>query len=121
MRERELRHSRFLAEHEARVSMQRARTNKGNIHRGHENNDHQLPGEPEGERCFHHPPPLVVPARAIDEEVGLLRPLLPLTIGSEHYAALKAHVARAFLAEFPSCVPATYAHREEASNLASKL
>jgi len=51
--------------------------------------------------------------RAVDSELGMLRALLPATIGTREYREIKAHLARAFISELPAVMPLTYAYCDE--------
>ena len=55
--------------------------------------------------------------RAIDEQVGLLRPLVPLVVGSTNFHAAKMQAAALLLEELPACLVATYAYTEEAMDM----
>ena len=55
--------------------------------------------------------------RAIDEQVGLLRPLVPLFVGSANFHAAKLQAAALLMEELPQCLRATYAYTEEAMEM----
>lgn len=59
--------------------------------------------------------------RAIDEQVGLLQPLVPLLVGGDSYRAAKQQAAELLLVELPSCLQATYAYTEEAMGMQNLL
>ena len=52
-------------------------------------------------------------ARAMDEQVGLLRPLVPLLVGSDNFQSAKTMAGALLKAEQPSCLRATYTYTEE--------
>lgn len=55
--------------------------------------------------------------RAIDRQVGLLRPLVPLLIGASNFRAARQQAAELMLRELPSCLSATYAYTEDAMDM----
>lgn len=59
--------------------------------------------------------------RAIDEHIGLLRPFIPLTIGTQTFVAARQDAADMMVAEFPRCLPATYSYTEQAMNARERL
>jgi len=59
--------------------------------------------------------------RAIDEHVGVLRPFLPLVVGTQSFVAAKQQAAELFLLEFPRCLPATYEYTERAMRMEARL
>ena len=52
--------------------------------------------------------------RAVDEQVGSFKMLMPMAVGSREYVAAKQHMAEAFIREMPNVVGATYAYSQEA-------
>ena len=59
--------------------------------------------------------------RAIDEQVGALRPFVPLLMGSSEYRAARQQAAELLLQELPSCLMATHTHTEDAMACSSSL
>jgi uncharacterized membrane protein YheB (UPF0754 family) len=59
--------------------------------------------------------------RAIDEQVGLLRPLVPLLVGSSTFHEAKMQAATLLFEELPGCLQATYAYTEEAMGMQTLL
>ena len=55
--------------------------------------------------------------RAVEEQVDLIRPLLPLVVGSDTFNALKQQTATLLLRELPGCLRATYDYSEEAMGI----
>ena len=52
--------------------------------------------------------------RAIDEQVGLFRALLPIVVGAETFLAAKEQSVALVFGEMPRMVPFTYAYTTEA-------
>ena len=59
--------------------------------------------------------------RAIDEQVGVLRPMVPLLVGSSNFHAAKQQAAQLMFDELPSCLQATYDYTEEAMDMQRTL
>jgi len=59
--------------------------------------------------------------RAIDEHVAIIRPFIPLVVGTQTFVAAKQQAAELFLVEFPRCLPATYSYTEEAMGAEERL
>ena len=59
--------------------------------------------------------------RAIDEQVGLLRPLVPLLVGSANFHEAKLQAAALLMEELPGCLVATYAYTEAAMDMQNVL
>jgi len=59
--------------------------------------------------------------RAIDEQVGLLRPLLPVVMGAESFLAAKEQAAELVFNELPRMVHTTYDYTTEAMAAEEKL
>jgi uncharacterized membrane protein YheB (UPF0754 family) len=59
--------------------------------------------------------------RAIDSQVGLLRPLVPILVGSSNFHAAKLRAAELMLDELPGCLRATYEYTEDAMGIAALL
>ncbi|KAL3893437.1 MAG: hypothetical protein SGPRY_014236, partial [Prymnesium sp.] len=59
--------------------------------------------------------------RAIDEHVGIIRPFIPLLVGTHNFVAAKDLAGELMLAEFPRCLPATYEYTEKAMNAQEHL
>ena len=59
--------------------------------------------------------------RAIDEQVGVLRPFVPLLVGSSKYRAARQQAAELLLQELPSCLLATYTYTEDAMGMQQLL
>ena len=59
--------------------------------------------------------------RAIDEQVGALRPFVPLLMGSSEYRAAPQQAAELLLQELPSCLMATYTYTEDAMGMQQLL
>ena len=60
-------------------------------------------------------------ARAIDEQVGLLRPLLPAVVGAETFLAAREQCVALVYGELPRMVPATYAYTTAAMDAETQL
>ena len=58
-----------------------------------------------------------VVCRAIDEQVGVLRPLVPWLVGSSNFHEAKLQAASLLLDELPSCLAATYDYTEQAMDI----
>lgn len=58
-----------------------------------------------------------VTTRAINEQVGMLRPFIPLLIGAQSFQAARQQAAQELLRELPSCLQATYEYSEEAMDI----
>ena len=56
-------------------------------------------------------------AHAIDAQVGVLRPLVPLLVGSANFHGAKMMAAEMMVEEMPRCLRATYAYTEEAMGM----
>lgn len=59
--------------------------------------------------------------RAIDEQIDLFRPLVPLVVGSQTFLAAKEQAAALLLRELPGCLRATYEYTEEAMGIQQLL
>lgn len=59
--------------------------------------------------------------RAIDEQVGLFRALLPIVVGAETFLAAKEQSVALVFGELPRMVPFTYAYTTEAMNAEQQL
>jgi len=59
--------------------------------------------------------------RAIDEQVGIVRPFIPLLVGSATFRAARQQAAELLVRELPSCLQATYAYTEEAMDMQQLL
>lgn len=59
--------------------------------------------------------------RAIDEQVGLARPFIPMLVGGATFRAIREQAAVLLLRELPSCLQATYAYTEEAMGMQKLL
>ena len=59
--------------------------------------------------------------RAIDEQVGLFRALLPIVVGAETFLAAKEQSVALVFGEMPHMVPFTYAYTTEAMNAEQQL
>ena len=59
--------------------------------------------------------------RAIDEQVGLFRALLPMMVGAETFLAAKDQSAALVWSEMPRMVPLTYTYTTEAMNAQQQL
>ena len=59
--------------------------------------------------------------RAIDEQVGLFRALLPIVVGAETFLAAKEQSVALVFGEMPRMVPFTYAYTTEAMNAEQQL
>jgi uncharacterized membrane protein YheB (UPF0754 family) len=59
--------------------------------------------------------------RAIDEQVGLFRPLLPMVMGAEAFLAAKEQSAELVFNELPRMVHTTYAYTTEAMRAEQQL
>ena len=60
-------------------------------------------------------------SRAVDDQVGIIRPLVPLVVGSSTFQEAKAMVANLMFEELPTCLRATYAYTEEAMDMQGLL
>ena len=58
---------------------------------------------------------------AINEQVGALRPFVPLLLGAQTFRAARGQTAELFVRELPSCLEATYAYTEEAMGMQQLL
>jgi len=59
--------------------------------------------------------------RAVDEHVGILRPFIPLVVGTQTFVEVKEQAAALLLLEFPRCLPATYEYTERAMDMEKRL
>ena len=59
--------------------------------------------------------------RAIDEQVGLFRALLPMVVGAETFLAAKEQSVALVFSELPRMVPLTYTYTTEAMNAEQQL
>ena len=59
--------------------------------------------------------------RAIDEQVGLFRALLPVVVGAETFLAAKEQSVALVFSELPRMVPFTYTYTTEAMNAEQQL
>ena len=59
--------------------------------------------------------------RAIDDQVGFIRPLVPLLVGTEAFLAAKEQAASLVFEEFPSMVHTTYDYTTEAMRAEEQL
>lgn len=59
--------------------------------------------------------------RAIDEQVGLCRALLPMVVGAETFLAAKEQSVALVFSELPRMVPLTYTYTTEAMNAEQQL
>lgn len=60
-------------------------------------------------------------ARCIDAQVGMMRPFVPLVVGSDNFQSAKEQCAELMYDELPSCLRATYAYTEEAMDMQATL
>ena len=60
-------------------------------------------------------------ARSVDDQVGVLRPLVPLVVGSTNFHAAKTMLAELMFEELPYCLKSTYAYTEEAMDMQALL
>lgn len=59
--------------------------------------------------------------RAIDDQVGVLRPLVPFLVGSDNFHAAKLQAADLIFDELPHCLRATYRYTEETMDMQRTL
>ena len=59
--------------------------------------------------------------RAIDEQVGLFRALLPMVVGAETFLAAKEQSVALVFSELPRMVPLTYTYTTQAMNAEQQL
>ena len=59
--------------------------------------------------------------RAIDEQVGLCRALVPMVVGAETFLAAKEQSVALVFSELPRMVPLTYTYTTEAMNAEQQL
>ena len=55
--------------------------------------------------------------RAIDQQVGALRPFIPILVGAATFRAAREQAAEELIRELPSCIMSTYAYTEEAMDM----
>ena len=55
--------------------------------------------------------------RAVDEQVGVLRPFVPIFVGSANFHSAKLQAAALLVEELPRCLRATYTYTEEAMEM----